>query len=1009
MTRRVPAKPRRTASTLAASEQRLRAIIATEPECVKVMSAEGRLLEMNPAGLAMLEADSLAAVQTRPLTEFLLPEHRAGFIALHRKVFAGSNGTLEFEVRGLKGGRRWLETHAAPLRDGDGRVCQLLGITRDITERRQVRESLRAEQRKLRRVLDSMEAFVALFTPDGRVLEVNEAPLRFVGRSREEMLGTRFADGEWWRHSQQVRERVRAILARAAAGENVREDLSVSGAGGEVRIFDAIFAPLRDANGAVVQVVGSGVDITERTEAEGALRESEARFRSLTALSADWYWEQDENLRFVDIGDDAPSSVRAHRVGKTRWDNATDGDEPKWAAHRAQLEKRLPFRDFEYSRTSLDGVLRHVSVSGLPIFDAGGAFKGYRGVGRDISERQAAEAKIRSLNRVYAVLSGINAAIVRIRDRDQLFREACRVAVEQGGFRMAWIGLLDRQRELVRPVASAGAVGDFFDTAPLAVVEARPGGHGLVGRALREVESMVSNDIAGDPQRLMKQECAQRGIHSLAVLPLVVAGEPQGVLALYAGEAGFFDAQEMKLLEELAGDIAFAIENIQKAEKIDHLAYYDALTGLANRALLHERLAQELRALGEGRRFALFVLNIDRFKEVNDAYGRHSGDRVLRKVAQRLREVLGDAASLARTGADTFAVLVPEPANEGEMARLAGRLLAAVFDRPIRIAGGEVRAAGRIGIAAFPDDARDGDALFHRAEAAMKKAKALGERYFFYTRGMSERIAEKLALEGQLRRALENDEFVLHYQPKVSTATRALTGMEALIRWRSPALGLVPPMQFIPLMEETGLILEAGAWALRRAALDHKAWTERGLKPPRVAVNVSPIQLRQRDFVERVEQAIMEGVAPVGIDLEITESLVMQDVAMSIERLARLRSLGVKIAIDDFGTGYSSLAYLARLPVQTLKIDRSFIVSMLEKAETLTLVETIVGLAHSLRLTVVAEGVDSNEQAARLRELGCDEMQGYLFSKPVPFDAMTSLLERTSLVAPSAPVRLASI
>ena len=275
---------------------------------------------------------------------------------------------------------------------------------------------------------------------------------------------------------------------------------------------------------------------------------------------------------------------------------------------------------------------------------------------------------------------------------------------------------------------------------------------------------------------------------------------------------------------------------------------------------------------------------------------------------------------------------------------------------------------------------------------ALKKAKAGGERFLFYTQAMNERVAEKMALETRLRQALERDEFVLHYQPKVDTATRGIVGVEALIRWQSPELGLVPPMKFIPLMEETGLILPVGAWALKRASLDHRGWVNQGLKPPRVAVNLSSIQLRQRDFVSSVEQAIMEGVAPTGIDLEITESLLMEDVEGNVEKLKSVRALGVTIAIDDFGTGYSSLGYLARLPVQALKIDRSFIIRMLGDPGAMTLVQTIISLAHSLKLKVVAEGVDAEEQANILRLIRCDEMQGYLFSKPLPLEAITALL-----------------
>jgi EAL domain-containing protein (putative c-di-GMP-specific phosphodiesterase class I) len=292
----------------------------------------------------------------------------------------------------------------------------------------------------------------------------------------------------------------------------------------------------------------------------------------------------------------------------------------------------------------------------------------------------------------------------------------------------------------------------------------------------------------------------------------------------------------------------------------------------------------------------------------------------------------------------------------------------------------------------YPGDGDHAEALFANAEAALKKAKATGERYLFFAPAMTARIHENLSLENKLREALEKEEFVLHYQPKVDLENRGIVGVEALIRWQSPELGLVPPMKFIPLLEETGLILQVGSWALRRAALDHRTWAEQGLKAPRVAVNVSPIQLRQRDFVRDVEHAIMEGIAPVGIDLEITESLIMQDIHATIEKLVLLRKLGVQVAIDDFGTGYSSLSYLAKLPVETLKIDRSFVITMLEDPNTTTLVHTMITLAHSFHLKVVAEGVESEEQANMLRLLGCDQMQGYLFSKPLPVEALIALL-----------------
>jgi EAL domain-containing protein (putative c-di-GMP-specific phosphodiesterase class I) len=316
------------------------------------------------------------------------------------------------------------------------------------------------------------------------------------------------------------------------------------------------------------------------------------------------------------------------------------------------------------------------------------------------------------------------------------------------------------------------------------------------------------------------------------------------------------------------------------------------------------------------------------------------------------------------------------------------------FGEPFRLENGtELRLSVRGGIALSPRDGSDFETLHRNAEAALKKAKASGERLVFYAGHMTEKVAEKLSLENKMRLALDRDEFVLHYQPTVDLELRRVAGVEALIRWRNPELGLVPPMDFIPLLEETGMILEAGAWAMRRAALDHRGWAERGLAAPRVSINVSAIQLRKRDFVQTVQAALAEDAKSPGLDLEITESLLMEDIEENIRKLAAVRDLGVGIAVDDFGTGYSSLRYLARLPVQTVKIDRSFIVTMLKDSNTMTLVSTIISLAHSLSLRVIAEGVDSEEQAMVLRAMKCDQMQGYLISRPLPLAELQAFLE----------------
>lgn len=340
---------------------------------------------------------------------------------------------------------------------------------------------------------------------------------------------------------------------------------------------------------------------------------------------------------------------------------------------------------------------------------------------------------------------------------------------------------------------------------------------------------------------------------------------------------------------------------------------------------------------------------------------------------------------VARIGADHFAVVMPKIRVDSDATWFLDAAIADFFDHPFHLDGAEFRIAAKGGIAMFPEDGADADTLFKNAEAALKKAKVSGSRYLFYARKMTEAVAAKLTMENQLRQAIDRNEFVLHYQPKVNLATGQITGAEALIRWNDPRSGLVPPGRFIPVLEETGLIYNVGRWALHKALEDYMRWRKAGLPAVRIAVNVSPLQLRDNAFVGEIRRVTgLSDDAAAGLELEITESLIMEDVSHSIASLHAIREMGVRIAIDDFGTGYSSLSYLAQLPVDTLKIDRSFVVAISDGPQALALVSTIINLAHSIQLKVVAEGVETDQQSRLLRLLGCDEMQGFLVSKPVP-------------------------
>lgn len=437
-------------------------------------------------------------------------------------------------------------------------------------------------------------------------------------------------------------------------------------------------------------------------------------------------------------------------------------------------------------------------------------------------------------------------------------------------------------------------------------------------------------------------------------------------------------------------------EHLEQRKRLSYLAYHDSLTGLMNRSRLHELLERGNAEVGQGAQIsAVALLDIERFKAINDGFGRSAGDALLKEVAARLLTHAADVDRVARIDADHFAVVISSQRTEEGVAERMSQLIVDVFGRPFQIGAAQLRLSAKYGIAMIAADGKDGDVPIRDAEAALKNAKLSGERLVFYTGAMNERVAERVSFESELRRAVDQGEFVLHYQPKVSMTNAEVTGAEALIRWNRPQTGLVPPGTFIPVLEAIGLIHEVGRWALRQAIEDHRRWRAMGVTAPRIAVNVSPLQLRSQTFTREVATTIgTDPDAASGLELEITESLIMENVKHSVASLLVLRAMGLSIAIDDFGTGYSSLSYLSRLPVDTLKIDRSFVADMTVRETGHVLVSTIINLARSLKLKIVAEGVETEEQAQMLRLLGCDEMQGFLISKPLTRESFESTFLR---------------
>ncbi len=474
-----------------------------------------------------------------------------------------------------------------------------------------------------------------------------------------------------------------------------------------------------------------------------------------------------------------------------------------------------------------------------------------------------------------------------------------------------------------------------------------------------------------------------------ADIPLVICGTSDDEDA--AVQTLTFGAQDYVVMETadantLIRSIRFAIERKRMERQLQSLVHYDSLTRLPNRQLLLDRLTQAIaQATRQESLVGLLLLDLDRFKLVNDTLGHEFGDKLLADVALRVNDCIRDSDTLARLGGDEFVVVLNGIIGAQDAAKVARKIIDRL-SKPVVIEGHEVFVTTSIGISLFPNDGMDKNALITNADLAMYRAKEEGRNHFqFYTYGMNASTVEQLSLENDLRRAIERDELLLHYQPQIRLPDRRVIGVEALVRWQHPELGLVPPARFIPIAEETGLIVPIGQWVLQTACAQAKEWLDSGMPPVVVSVNMSSRQFHQEDMLRTVTDALEEsGLSADLLSLEITESSLMKNPEDAVVTLCLLHNMGIGIAIDDFGTGYSSLGHLKRFPLQALKIDRSFISDVTENPEDAAIVRAILAMAHSLNLKVVAEGVELEKQLEFLEDAGCDEIQGFLISKPVP-------------------------
>ena len=814
---------------LQASEARFRALTELTSDWYWEQDAQLRFVHMSqglPASGRIQSADVVG--QTR----WELPH--AGVSEAqwtsHRATLAARQTFHEFEMQSptRDGGWVWISVSGVPIVDAHGEFQGYWGVGRDITDRKVAEQHLRESQNQYQELVEWAPLGLAVHQ-NGRIVYVNPAAMRMWGAATTgELLGTRIQSRFHPQALESEGARMQTVLHKGLHAP-VRQSryLRLDG-----RTIDVETQAMPIGFGDAPAVLISFQDISARKLTETTLRDSEDRFRILTQLSSDWYWEQDEQHRFVMLSGAVTASTGLNTldcIGKTHWElpaiNVTSSD---WDRHGHLLSTYQEFRDFEIRWPDSEGRMHWSSISGAPMFTTAGVFRGYRGVGRDVTAQKLA------------------------------------------------------------------------------------------------------------------------------------------------------------------------------ADQIHRLAFYDPLTGLPNRRLLQEQLKKSLQINSRHRmRGALLFIDLDNFKTLNDTLGHDVGDLLLQQVAERLSTCVRESDTVARLGGDEFVVVLDDldgdALDAAAHAESIGKKILSSLNAPYQLAGREHRSSPSIGITLMGDAVQSVDDLLKQADLAMYQAKAAGRNTLrFFDVAMQSDVDSRVAMESDLRDGLQGgEELELHFQPMVDVLGH-VTGAEALVRWRQPLRGLVMPTEFIPLAEATGLILPLGRWVLNTACEQLAKWARDPLTERlSLAVNVSARQLREPDFVAQVTSALQRTGAPAQrLRLELTETVLVHRVEDIIVKMKELRTMGVGFSLDDFGTGYSSLNYLKQLPLELLKIDHSFVQDVLIDPNDAAIARTIVGLGHSLGLSVVAEGVETEAQRAFLAEIGCFCYQGFLFSEPLPIEAFNAYVAR---------------
>lgn len=730
-----------------------------------------------------------------------------------------------------------------------------------------------------------------------------------------------------------------------------------------------------------------------KTRREREVFESEERYRLLNLATNDvvWDWDVKKNTLWWNDGVTRLFGYPVSSVDNTLgwWVDRVHPDDRERVHHTLTVaadEGAAWCEEYRFLRH--DETYADIQDRGYVMRDERGATTRMIGMMQDITERKRTEAKILSLNRTYAMLSGINTAIVRIRERALLFREACRIAVELGQFDIAWIGQYDAEAEQFEVCGHHGAGIEAQTLEQLARLATRDNMN-EVGQSLRSALPVACNAV--EPHSAVGELLSATGLQALMALPFVIDGRVVGAMVLHIRERAFFDSAEIKLLSELADNVAFALSHMEQEAKVKELAYNEPLTRLPNRAALQSFTADVLAGSNpDADRLALVLMNLNQFRDINDSLGHQNGDVLLQRVAANLRYVLAMSGQVASLGGDEFAILMPRIQTDSEVQQVLEQV-AEALQHPMNVAGIPVRVEASFGVAVYPAHGETLDVLWQHADVALRTAKERGENYVVYSKGIDHYDPQRLALLGELRAGIENDELELHYQPKIGLASGRVNGLEALVRWKHPSRGLIYPDTFIPLAEQTGLINPLTTAVVAKALRQGVSLLANGTKLE-LSVNLSARNLHDPSFCPDLLRLVSEVGFPLSqLTLEITESAIMADPERAKNALEGLNASGIHLSMDDFGIGQSSLTYLKDLPITRMKIDKSFVMQFSEPRNR-AIVRSAIDLGRNLGFQVTAEGIEDEHTYAALRDLGCHVGQGYYFGKPMPPDALRAWL-----------------